>query len=76
MVDTTGVLAISAAAVLTTSAFAAAWAEKNIAVAGVGAMAEKESLFGKILILTVLPETIVLFGFVVAFLILQLGSHA
>ncbi len=72
-VDTTGVLAISSAIAIAGSAFAAAWAEKNIAVAGVGAMAEKEALFGKVLILTVIPETIVLFGFVVAYLILQAG---
>ena len=51
-----------------------AWAEKNIAVAGVGAMAEKEELFGKVLILTVIPETIVLFGFVIAYLILGLAK--
>ena len=37
--------------------------------AAIGAMAENESLFGIGLILTVIPETIVIFGLVVALLI-------
>ncbi|MBN1134245.1 MAG: V-type ATP synthase subunit K, partial [Methanosarcinaceae archaeon] len=43
--------------------------ESNIGAAAVGAMAEKEELFAKGLILTVIPETIVIFGLVVALLI-------
>lgn len=69
---TSGVLAFASAIAIGTSAFAAAWAEKNIGVAVVGAMAEKEELFGKGLILTVIPETLVIFGFVIAILILLL----
>ncbi|MBI2654437.1 V-type ATP synthase subunit K [Candidatus Woesearchaeota archaeon] len=67
-----GLLALSSAIALASSAFAAAWAEKNIGVAAIGAMAEKEELFGKGLILTVIPETIVIFGLVVSILILTL----
>ena len=67
-----GIYAFSAAVAIGTSALAAALAEKAIGTAAVGAMAEKEELFGKGLILTVLPETIVIFGLVVAILILQL----
>ncbi len=37
--------------------------------AAVGAMAEDEKLFGKGLILTVIPETIVIFGLVMAILL-------
>jgi len=70
----TGLVAISAAAAIAASAFAAAWAEKAIAVAAIGAMAEKEELFGKGLILTVIPETIVIFGLVVAILIVGLAG--
>ena len=69
---TSGILALSSAIAIAGSAFAAAWAEKNIGVAAIGAMAEKEELFGKGLILTVIPETIVIFGLVVAILILTL----
>ena len=38
--------------------------------AAVGAMAENEKLFGKGIVFMVLPETIVLFGFAMAFLLL------
>ncbi len=68
----TGIIAISSAIAIAASAFAAAWAEKSIGVAAIGAMAEKEELFGKGLVLTVIPETIVIFGLVVAILILTL----
>ena len=70
----TGLIAISAATAIGLSAIAAAWAEKSIGVAAIGAMAEKEELFGKGLILTVIPETIVIFGLVVAILIIGLAG--
>ncbi|MCD6207484.1 MAG: V-type ATP synthase subunit K, partial [Methanosarcinales archaeon] len=35
-----------------------------------GAFTEKEELFGKGLILTVIPETIVIFGFVIAIMMI------
>ncbi len=69
-----GLIAISAATAIGLSAIAAAWAEKAIGVAAIGAMAEKEELFGKGLILTVIPETIVIFGLVVAILIIGLAG--
>ncbi|HLD33183.1 MAG TPA: V-type ATP synthase subunit K [Candidatus Nanoarchaeia archaeon] len=69
-----GLIGIAAAIVFVGSALAAAWAQSRIGVAVVGAMAEKESLFGKGLILTVIPETIVIIGFVVAFLIVGLAG--
>ena len=56
------------------SAIAAGIAEKEIGAAAIGAMAEKEELFGKGLILTVIPETLVIFGLVVAILILGLAG--
>ncbi|WNY25890.1 V-type ATP synthase subunit K [Methanolapillus millepedarum] len=45
---------------------ATAWGEKVIGTAAIGAMVENENLFVKGLIMTVLPETIVIFGLVVA----------
>ena len=74
MATDTGLIAIGAAVAIGVTAFAAAIAEKEIGVAAVGAMAEKEETFGKGLILTVIPETIVIFGFVLAFLILGLAE--
>ncbi|MDY6771057.1 MAG: V-type ATP synthase subunit K [Candidatus Nanohaloarchaea archaeon] len=42
------------------------WAQSKIGAAAVGAMAEDESLFGQGLIMTVIPETMVIFGLVIA----------
>lgn len=66
---TEGLAALSKAIAIAGTGFASAWAEKVIGAAAVGAMVENESLFGKALVLTVLPETIVIFGLVVAILI-------
>lgn len=52
------------------AAVATSYAQARIGSAGAGAMAEKPELAPRIMILLVLPETIVLFGFVVAVLIL------
>jgi V/A-type H+/Na+-transporting ATPase subunit K len=74
MVDMgTGLVALGAGAAIGLSAIAAAMAEGKIGAAAVGAMAEKEELFGKALILTVIPETIVIFGLAVAYLIIQMA---
>jgi V/A-type H+/Na+-transporting ATPase subunit K len=70
----TGLIAIGAGLAIGLSALAAAWAEASIGTAAVGAMAEKENLFGKALILTVIPETLVIFGLVIAILIIGLAA--
>ncbi|MBU0535941.1 MAG: V-type ATP synthase subunit K [Nanoarchaeota archaeon] len=73
----TGLIALSAGLAISVTAIATSIAEKQIGTAAVGAMAEKEGLFGKGLILTVIPETIVIFGLVVAILIIGMASaHA
>ena len=69
-----GLIAIGAGLAIGLSALAAGWAESTIGSAAIGAMAEKESLFGKGLILTVIPETLVIFGLVVAILIIGLAG--
>ena len=75
MVDvSTGLVAMASGLAIGLSAIAAAIAEKEIGAAAVGAMAEKEELFGKGLVLTVIPETIVIFGLVVAIMILNLAK--
>jgi V/A-type H+-transporting ATPase subunit K len=72
----TGLIAIGSGLAIGLSAIAAAIAESTIGAAAVGAMAEKEELFGKGLILTVIPETLVIFGLVIAILILNLAKGA
>ena len=73
-IESTGLIAIASGLAIGLSAIAAGIAEKEIGVAAIGAMAEREELFGKGLILTVIPETLVIFGLVVAILILNLAQ--
>ena len=70
----TGLIAIGSGLAIGLSAIGAGIAESTIGAAAVGAMAEKEELFGKSLLLTVIPETLVIFGLVVAILILNLAG--
>lgn len=63
-------VAMAVAVIMVGSGFATAWAEKVIGGAAVGAMAEKPELFGKGLAMMVLPETIIIFGFAMAFLLM------
>ena len=75
MVDVgTGLIAIGAGLAVGLAAVGAGMAERSIGAAAVGAMAEKEELFGKGLILTVIPESLVIFGLVIAIMILGLGA--
>ncbi|MBI2575047.1 ATPase [Candidatus Woesearchaeota archaeon] len=69
-----GLVAIGAGLAIGLSAIGAALAEKEIGAAAVGAMAEKDEFFGKGLLMTVIPETLVIFGLVIAIMILQLAS--
>ena len=71
-----GLVAIGAGLAIGLSAIGAGLAEKDIGAAAVGAMAEKEEMFGKGLIMTVIPETLVIFGLVVAILIMNLAKQA
>lgn len=67
-----GLVAVGAGLAFGLSALASGIAEKSIGTAAVGALAEKEELFGKGLILTVIPETLVLFGLVAMIMIIGL----
>jgi V/A-type H+-transporting ATPase subunit K len=51
------------------AALAAGYAERGIGSAAVGAIAEDRELFGTGLILTVLPETLVILALVVVFVV-------
>jgi len=65
-----GMKAFSAALAVGVTGIASAIAELSIGSAAVGATAENRDVFGLVLLLTVIPETIVIFGLVVALLIL------
>lgn len=62
-------LGLAAALALAFGAIGTAWAQSRIGSAGAGAMAERPEVGGQILIFLVLPETMIIFGFLVAFFI-------
>jgi V/A-type H+/Na+-transporting ATPase subunit K len=64
-----GLIAIGAGIAIGVSAIATAMAMGAIGSAGVGALVERPQAFGQILIYLVIPETIIIFGFVIAFLL-------
>jgi V/A-type H+-transporting ATPase subunit K len=65
-----GLKAIGAGLAVGMTGIGAGLAEMAIGSAAVGATAENKDLFGLVLLLTVIPETIVIFGLVVALLLL------
>lgn len=65
------IMALAAALAIGLSALATAWAQSRIGAAGAGSLAEKPELSGIVIILVAIPETMVLLGFVVAYLIIS-----
>ncbi|MFH1750579.1 MAG: ATPase [Candidatus Micrarchaeota archaeon] len=65
-----GLVAIGAAIAVAGGAIGTAWAQKAIGSAGMGLIAEKDGKEGQVLIMLALPETMVILGFAVAYLIL------
>jgi V/A-type H+/Na+-transporting ATPase subunit K len=65
-----GSKAMAAAIAIGATGFSSALAEYGIGTAAVGATAENKDVFGLVLVLTVIPETIVIFGLVVALLLI------
>ena len=47
-----------------------ALAQKDIGAAAVGAVSENPKMFGRAMVFLVIPETIVLFGFLIAYLLM------
>lgn len=62
-----GLVALSAALAIGVGAIAVAIAQAAIGSAGAGTLAEKPETFGQILIYLVIPETLIIFAFVIAF---------
>lgn len=63
-------IAISAGIAIAAGAFGTARAQSAIGAGGTGALAEKPELFTNILILVAIPETLVVFGFVIAIMLM------
>ena len=64
-----GLMGIGAGLAVGLAGIGTGWAQNSIGAAAVGATAEDEKNFGKGLVLTVIPETIVIFGLVMAILL-------
>ena len=60
-----GLVAIGAGLALGLAALGVGIAQSSIGAAAAGAVAEDRSLFGQLLIYIVIPETLVIFGFLV-----------
>jgi len=69
-----GMIALSAAIAIGLSALATGLAQSRIGAAMAGAIAERPELVGSAIILVAIPETMVILGFVVAFLITALKT--
>jgi V/A-type H+-transporting ATPase subunit K len=65
-----GLKALGAGLAVGLTGLATGIAEMSIGSAAVGATAENKDVFGLVLLLTVIPETIVIFGLVVSLLML------
>ncbi len=66
-----GLVAIGAGIAIGAGALATAWVQSMVGSAGMGLMAEKDGKEGQVLLFMALPETMVILGFVVAFLIIS-----
>ena len=67
-----GLMAIGAGLAVGLAALATGLAQARIGSAGAGALTEKPEMFGTILIMLALPETLVILGFAVAAMIILL----
>ena len=67
-----GLLAIGAGLAIGLAAIATGYAQARIGSAGIGALAEKPELTGRVILLIALPETLVILGFAVAAMIILL----
>lgn len=70
MENSNGLMFIAAALAIGIPALATAWAQSKIGAAGIGALAEKPELKGIVIILVAIPETMVILGLAVAYMIL------
>lgn len=65
-----GLVALAAALAVAFGAIGTAWAMSRIGAAAAGAMAERPEVGGLLLVFLALPETMIIFGFLVAFFLI------
>lgn len=64
------VIALAASIAVAGCGIAAGYAEAHAIPAAIGVMGEKEEFFGKGLLMTIVPESIAIFGLVVALILI------
>jgi len=69
-----GLIALGAGLAIAGGAVGTGLAQAGIGSAGMGVIAEKPEEFGRVLLFIAIPETLVIFGFVIA-IILILGAE-
>lgn len=67
-----GLIALGAGLSVGLAGLASGYAMARIGAAGMGVIAEKKDMLGKVLLFVVIPETIVILGFAVAAMIIFL----
>lgn len=70
MVETIGWIGVGAGLAMLGGAIGTALAQSSVGASAVGVMAEKPELSNNLLIYYVIPETLVVFGFIIAFLLI------
>jgi V/A-type H+-transporting ATPase subunit K len=66
----TGLLGIGAGIAVGLAAIGTGYAQARIGSAGIGAMAEKPEMIGRVILMVAIPETLVILGFAVAAMII------
>jgi V/A-type H+-transporting ATPase subunit K len=66
----TGLLGIGAGIAVGLAAIGTGLAQARIGSAGIGAMAEKPEMIGRVILMVAIPETLVILGFAVASMII------
>lgn len=69
-----GLVAVGAGLAIGLSALGAGYAQGRIGSAGMGVLAEKPELIGRVILLVALPETLVILGFAVAAMLIGTGG--
>ncbi len=62
---------VAAALAIGIAALATGYAQARIGAAAVAALTEKKEIFGMLIVLMAIPETMVILGFVIAYLLLR-----
>ena len=73
LVSNTGLIVVGAGLALGLAALGTGIAQRESMAAAIGVVSEDPKNFGKALLFAVLPETILIFGFVTAFLIMGMA---